>query len=153
MSVVPVPSGRICLGCGALVVGMTAERCDTCTRAHTDDMARRRKALRTRGAKRDTPRKRARDAIYRDPRWREVRARVIQRDGGCVLCGGDRQLSVHHRIPVLDAPALAFDPAYLVTLCRVCHGKVDGGRAHMPRTRKPARSGDADAASARGGDA
>ena len=126
-----MPSGRICLGCGALVVGMTAERCAPCVAHHREDVARRRKA--SRGAKRDTPRKRARDAIYKDARWKAARQAAIARDGGCVLCGVGHGLTVHHRVPVLDDPALVFDVDNLVTLCRPCHGRVDGGRAHARR--------------------
>jgi len=136
-----MPSGRMCLGCGALVVGMVAERCDPCATRDAEDRERRRKALHGKGGrKRDTARSRARAAIYRSPQWKVARARAIQRDGACMLCGDTRQLSVHHTIPVLDDPARAFDIAYLVTLCRKCHGRVDGGRAHSPRSRATLRT-------------
>lgn len=123
-----------------MVVGMEAERCDPCEARHTEERVHRRKVLRGKGGrKRDTARSRARAAVYKDPRWREARIRTLQRDGACLLCGGTRNLSVHHTLPVLDAPEHAFDPAYLVTLCRRCHGRVDGGRAHSSRGRDDAK--------------
>lgn len=136
-----MPSGRICLGCGTLVVGLTGDRCAPCQPVHQAQTAERRRILgKGNGHKRLTARKRARDAIYKDPRWARARRAAIARDGGCVLCGVGYTLTVHHRVPVLDDPALVFDLDNLVTLCRRCHGRVDGGRANVKRNVSDARA-------------
>lgn len=124
-----MPSGRICLGCGTLVVGMTAERCGPCDDlAHTHRVEARR--AEGKAAKDASPRGRARRAVYRSREWKAVRLRVIQRDGGtCRLCGTDQRLTVHHIRPAADDMAAALDPDNLVTLCARCHGMVDGGKA------------------------
>jgi 5-methylcytosine-specific restriction endonuclease McrA len=33
---------------------------------------------------------------------------------------------VHHRIPLRDAPELAFDPENLQALCARCHNRIEG---------------------------
>lgn len=133
----PVPSGRICLGCGSLVVGMAADRCPPCQRDHAEHRQAERQAYRVRSRKaKDThARGRSRRKVYDDPRWREVRALVIQRDGACRACGTTERLTVHHLAPAADDMAAALDPANLVTLCRRCHGRLDGPKANARRAR------------------
>ena len=127
-----MPDGRICLGCGTLVVGMTAERCAPCETMERDDRARVRRAYGGRKAG-PTARGKRRRALYDTPQWREVRARVKQRDGACRMCGTTANLTVHHIRPAADDEAAALDMDNLVTLCRKCHGRIDGGKSARAR--------------------
>ena len=57
--------------------------------------------------------------------WQRLRKLAIARDIGCVDCGATEDLTVDlvgggdHRVATLDQ---------VETLCRVCHGRRDGGR-------------------------
>ncbi|NHB85216.1 HNH endonuclease [Tessaracoccus sp. HDW20] len=71
----------------------------------------------------------------RDRRWRKVAALVKDRDGHCVTCGSEDDLTVDHVEPMAVLVqrgdlAQAYDPDYLVTLCRSCNSakqdNVDG---------------------------
>lgn len=55
--------------------------------------------------------------------WKEVRLKVIGRDGGCLLCKSQFKLNVHH---ILEKEFkifryLKFDERNLITLCPKCH--------------------------------
>ncbi|MFN0092910.1 MAG: HNH endonuclease [Acidimicrobiales bacterium] len=54
--------------------------------------------------------------------WARMRAATIARDEACTRCGSTTDLTAHH----LTYPAGSIDD--LTTLCRRCHGHVDGGR-------------------------
>jgi 5-methylcytosine-specific restriction endonuclease McrA len=63
-------------------------------------------------------------SIYRSARWASVRQAAKRRDGfKCTECGARGRLEVHHRIPVRQAPDLAFDLGNLACLCPPCHTK------------------------------
>lgn len=69
---------------------------------------------------------------YDSPGWRRLRAAALQRDGGwCQLrlegCTG-RATTVHLR-PELGGDHRRATLEDCVSACRVCHGRVDGGRA------------------------
>ncbi len=78
----------------------------------------------------------------RGPNWTEMRRRARERDGyRCRHCGApereDREHDVHHLRPFRDfgyAPGendhylLANELSNLVTLCRACHWRADGGQ-------------------------
>lgn len=73
----------------------------------------------------------------RDRRWRAVAELVKDRDGWrCTQCGSEDDLTVDHVEAVVHLVAdlrvdQAYDPEYLVTLCRSCNsskGAVDDGR-------------------------
>lgn len=69
-------------------------------------------------------RKRRYSALLTDPRWQQVRLKVMERDGwACVLCGDAKStLSVHHSVyrgNPWDTPV-----EYLHTLCPECHWLV-----------------------------
>lgn len=55
-----------------------------------------------------------------DPRttrkWKELAARIIERDGVCCVCGTDENLSVDHIIPI-SAGGAVWDEENLVTMC------------------------------------
>lgn len=131
-----MPDGRICLGCGTLVVGMTSQRCAPCQRDREVQQVEERRAY-GRRAKDTNARGRARRRVYDSPEWKRVRELVKQRDGSCQLCGATSRLTVHHIRPVADDDARALDMDNLVTLCRTCHGRVDGPKAagHAARAR------------------
>jgi 5-methylcytosine-specific restriction enzyme A len=85
-----------------------------------------------------------RNRVWHSTAWRKLRKRIIDRDGyRCRRCGkpgagksGTLGLTVHHLRAVLDALDLVLDEDNLVTLCRCCHGRIDGRR---PKTTRPRR--------------
>jgi hypothetical protein len=53
--------------------------------------------------------------------WKDLRARILQRDGSrCTLCGSEDHLHVHH----IDQDRTNDLPENLVTLCEICHARV-----------------------------
>ena len=67
----------------------------------------------------------------RSDHWRQLRRRILARDGyTCTDCGSREKLQVHHLCyrPVLE-DALDAD---LATLCQECHKKVHGRRVVRP---------------------
>ena len=63
--------------------------------------------------------------VYKDPRWRRVRAEVMERDGGRCACG-DFAFEVHHIKPLAKGGE-PFDPSNLRAICRPCHLEAHGG--------------------------
>ncbi len=60
----------------------------------------------------------------KSPRWAAVRFEAKRRDGfRCVSCGTSMRLEVDHKIPVRDAPELAYELSNLQTLCLPCHSR------------------------------
>lgn len=61
--------------------------------------------------------------------WRETKAQVKARDGGCVRDGGTQNLDVHHRTPRgmggTRNPLIYFGMTNLITLCRSCHSDIE----------------------------
>jgi 5-methylcytosine-specific restriction endonuclease McrA len=68
------------------------------------------------------------ERFYRqDRQYKKARLVVLKRDGHkCKKCGGKKHLCVHHIKKWADYPTLRYDPENLITLCRVCHGKMWG---------------------------
>lgn len=61
--------------------------------------------------------------------WKEVRAKIIERDGGkCVICLSTEDLTVDHIIP-LSAGGKKYNTENLQTLCKICHSDKDGWRS------------------------
>ena len=124
-----MPEMIVCLDCGALAPPPPAgpSLCERCRER------RPRPARRTTGDRRSNPatiaRRRASQRFYSTPEWRRVRDAVRARDGECLMCGTTVNLTVDHVVPIARAPDLALEPANLRTLCRRCHGRVDGPRA------------------------
>lgn len=72
-------------------------------------------------------RKRADDnKYYRSNAWRKLRDWVVERDyKQCVACSSGKRLTVHHVTP---RRAGGLDhPSNLVTLCHICHNKIEAG--------------------------
>ena len=62
--------------------------------------------------------------VYRSPRWRKVRARVLKRDGWTCTCGRWGN-TVHHTRPLHKHPEQdPYDAAGLRTICRDCHRRA-----------------------------
>lgn len=60
---------------------------------------------------------------------RVTRRRVYARDGGCVLCGTNDDLTLHHIRPqVLGG---SHELRNLVTLCRPCHDRLELSIGHI----------------------
>ena len=55
-------------------------------------------------------------------RWKKLRAAHLEKEPACAVCGRNKNLEVHHVIPVAFEPAKQFDPHNLITLCAFpCH--------------------------------
>lgn len=69
----------------------------------------------------------------KDERWKRVAAAVKERDGHqCQQCGTTEDLTVDHVEAVVDLIRTdrldqAYDPDYLVTLCRPCNSAKGAG--------------------------
>lgn len=58
-----------------------------------------------------------------DPKWREKRLEIINRDGGmCFKCCSKFNLEVHHTRYIKNLMAWEYPEKLLVTLCNGCHG-------------------------------
>ena len=60
--------------------------------------------------------------VYRDPRWRRLRAEHITLEPCCRRCGSPGDV-VDHITPHRGDEALAFDPGNLQTLCARCDAR------------------------------
>jgi len=57
-----------------------------------------------------------------DPRWKELRIKIINRDWGyCTCCGTSKNLHVHHTKYFDGLMAWEYPWQYLKTLCADCH--------------------------------
>lgn len=62
--------------------------------------------------------------LYNTQRWKVLRKKVIDRDGGiCTECGNDSRLTVDHVIPARGQEDLFWDEENLATLCFWCQRK------------------------------
>lgn len=66
--------------------------------------------------------------VINNSRWRAFRKRIILRDGGyCQRCYIKfhryvfDDLEVHHIIPRVENPEMAFEESNVITLCRACN--------------------------------
>jgi 5-methylcytosine-specific restriction endonuclease McrA len=62
---------------------------------------------------------------WHQPGAARLREKVLQRDGGCVLCAADEHLTVHHIVSVADGGTN--DLSNLVVLCERHHDLVHRG--------------------------
>lgn len=71
------------------------------------------------------------EKILHTKRWRDTRAKVLQRDKGrCIRCYNNkkitfRKLQVHHIVKRTTDISRAYDLDNLVTLCRDCHEELE----------------------------
>lgn len=64
--------------------------------------------------------------LLKDPRWQEMRLKIMERDGfSCFHCYDNKKtLNVHHLIYIKDAKPWEYNPDDLITLCEECHDKL-----------------------------
>lgn len=61
-------------------------------------------------------------SVYRSAQWQALRLAAKRRDGfKCTECGASGRLEVHHKIPVRQAPELAYELSNVTCLCTSCH--------------------------------
>jgi 5-methylcytosine-specific restriction protein A len=129
-----MPTARICLDCNRLYTPPpntnTHSRCQNC---HPHYLKRK-----PRGTHHNTPQRQHTTRFYTSTAWRKTRTTARNRDQQCTNCGTTNNLTVHHIIPIKQAPHLALHLDNLTTLCRSCHahksnqtrrarGEGDGG--------------------------
>jgi len=56
--------------------------------------------------------------------WKQVSATLRAQNPLCAVCGGLAE-HMHHIVPLIEAPELAYAPANLAPLCRGCHARVE----------------------------
>ena len=64
------------------------------------------------------------DKFYKSKAWRRLRREVLSINHKCEACGDLlSRKEVHHMIPRLERPDLAFNKSNLAVLCKSCHSK------------------------------
>ena len=58
---------------------------------------------------------------YRSPKWRTVREAHLSHQPNCQVCNRDKDLEVHHIVPVHIDSTKELDPNNFITLCSKCH--------------------------------
>lgn len=75
----------------------------------------------------DTIKGKAPISSSRSSEWPKIRAKHLESNRVCIVCGGNRKLEVHHIIPFHVKPELELVSSNLVTLCEdgsdgiICH--------------------------------
>ena len=63
---------------------------------------------------------------YSCPLYKEWRRKILNRDGRkCTLCKSRKRLHTHHIRTWASCPSLRYDEKNGITLCYLCHGKVN----------------------------
>lgn len=57
----------------------------------------------------------------KDKRWKQLAAKIKDRDQVCQMCGGYKNLEVHHTCYIKGLMAWEYEEMFLITLCRECH--------------------------------
>lgn len=66
-------------------------------------------------------------ALLFNPKWKEKRKKILERDGfHCIVCGSMENLEVHHKQYHVTPDGLKYAPwnyddKFLVTICKKCH--------------------------------
>lgn len=55
--------------------------------------------------------------VRRSPEWPRVRKEHLLLNPNCAVCGSDKKVQVHHKIPFHVDPTKELDPSNLITLC------------------------------------
>jgi 5-methylcytosine-specific restriction endonuclease McrA len=71
----------------------------------------------------DHPNWRGGTKSWRGSDWKKVRLNILLRDGKCVECGCEKNLSIHHKMPWYLTQDNS--ESNLETLCRSCHFKKE----------------------------
>jgi 5-methylcytosine-specific restriction endonuclease McrA len=56
--------------------------------------------------------------------WQKLRDALRHQRPLCALCNRWTE-HIHHIVPLVEAPELAYTPSNLAPLCRLCHGRVE----------------------------
>lgn len=56
-------------------------------------------------------------SVPRSNEWAKVRKLHLLKEPFCMVCGGSKNLQVHHLMPVHVDPSKELDPENLITLC------------------------------------
>jgi 5-methylcytosine-specific restriction endonuclease McrA len=119
-----MPFGHLCIDCSRLFAEKpTRGRCPDCGRLWRA---------------RDNRRRQAKGKAHgrHTAHWKRLRRAVLERDGrACVRCGAVDDLTVHIDPRFADQHSTA-TAEVCITLCRRCHGRLDGARARVDGTRE-----------------
>jgi len=86
------------------------------------------------------------DRFYKSKAWRRLRRELLAINHACETCGDLLSpKEVHHKIPRLERPDLAFKKSNLQVLCKSCHSKetyretlgVNRGGGFVSESQKP----------------
>lgn len=69
-------------------------------------------------------------AIWKSGRWRKMRAAHLKANPLCACCPSPAT-TVHHVRPHRGDPAIAFDAANLVALCKPCHDRASRAQSRQ----------------------
>ena len=82
----------------------------------------------------------------RSPAWPALEKKFLVEHPFCTICGTDKSLQIHHKVPLHLKPDLELDPANLMTLCmsmqRACHFRLGHGgdfKAFNPKIEEAAK--------------
>jgi 5-methylcytosine-specific restriction endonuclease McrA len=64
----------------------------------------------------------------RSGHWPTIRKEHLKKNPVCAVCGGDKMLEVHHKLPFHLDPTLELNPVNLITLCE---SKDNGINCHL----------------------
>lgn len=67
------------------------------------------------------------EQVYEHSRWRRLSATLRLQHPVCQQCGNDLTVAVHHKVPIEQAPHLAFELHNLLCVCRACHDAAHRG--------------------------
>lgn len=59
--------------------------------------------------------------LMRSSQWRSTERKFRALHPGCRVCGTDKNVEVHHKLPFHDRPDLELDLGNLISLCRIHH--------------------------------
>ena len=62
--------------------------------------------------------------VYADPRWRRTSRALRRQRPVCERCRNDLATEVHHKVPIDQAPELAFVLDNLMSVCTACHKSI-----------------------------
>lgn len=66
--------------------------------------------------------------VARSGQWPKVRKEFLKTNPRCQVCGGNKKLEVHHKMPFHLDRAMELHPANLITLCEA---DKDGLNCHL----------------------
>ncbi|WP_448221201.1 HNH endonuclease [Gordonia iterans] len=67
-------------------------------------------------------------------RWKKLSRKLRSMQPWCSACGATNDLTVDHKIPLVERPDLAYDVNNLDVLCRSCNGAKDAHLGGHPKT-------------------